>query len=720
MAIRTVIMAGGQGVRLRPLTQYCPKPLAPLCAEAVMGYTLRLLHRHGIDAAHAALYYRPQDVMREFGAGRHGVRLTYSVEDTPLGTAGSVLKAIGRGTDTVLVLSGDGLTGCDLTAALAFHRRRGAMATLVLAQVENPLPYGVVVAAPDGRIRCFIEKPDWTRAIGSCVNTGIYLLEPEALALIPENEPYDFGRQLFPRMLEMGLPLFGYRSDEYWCDVGDPAAFLRAQADLLQNCTGFLPSDYGIRSLKDGYISFDSYVSPAARPAPDAVIENSCILPGAVIDRGARISGSIIGAGAYVGKGAVVKAGSVLGNGARMGDFSCCEGGRVFAGVACRAGAVIRTPVLQAEDMLHLHQGSVRIHDPQQIVRLAGALMQTVGGKCFAVQHAPNGDTAAALWAGALAAYGAQSVQMLGCGPEGMLSFAMTQDKMDAGIWADAQTAKIYAADGRMLSQAQSMAVLAAYDRCEMPAPSITAAPIVTKSVRAAYLQWLRQQFGVCRGVEICVEGQTEEDCALISEALKLCGHRVIKDAACSIHAADGTLCLREERLPSGEEKRWLLCAALWHSEGRMVYDLTGALPAVPWLLPYENSAACCEQERIRQDPLAMTLLLLKACAQPSLPPLPALERRSMLISCAPGEKGRLLEAFIPEALPSLRGGLQLIKAGAQAHIMPDPILPSLRITACACSAENAQELCDVCSGTVRDAMRPKEKTDSRISGSSA
>lgn len=198
-----------------------------------MDYALRLLARHGYDHATATLCYRPQDIKSAFGEGRHGVTLRYSEEKTPLGTAGSVLHALEGDADTVLVLSGDGLTGCDLSDALRFHQRVGAAATLVLKSVDIPLAYGVVVTDERGRILRFIEKPDWSRVVSSQVNTGVYLLEREALALIPRDRPFDFGRELFPLMLQKGMPLYGYPTRAYWCDVGDPAALLRAQGDLL-------------------------------------------------------------------------------------------------------------------------------------------------------------------------------------------------------------------------------------------------------------------------------------------------------------------------------------------------------------------------------------------------------------------------------------------------------------------------------------------------------
>ena len=255
MAMQAVIMAGGAGMRLRPMTCDCPKPLVPLCGAPVMDYALRLLARYGYDCATATLCYRPQDIKSAFGEGRHGVTLRYSEEKTPLGTAGSVLHALEGDADTVLVLSGDGLTGCDLSDALRFHQRVGAAATLVLKSVDIPLAYGVVVTDERGRILRFIEKPDWSRVVSSQVNTGVYLLEREALALIPKDRPFDFGRELFPLMLQKGMPLYGYPTRAYWCDVGDPAALLRAQGEHV----GFWTT------VKIGLIGiYYSYITPSS------------------------------------------------------------------------------------------------------------------------------------------------------------------------------------------------------------------------------------------------------------------------------------------------------------------------------------------------------------------------------------------------------------------------------------------------------------------------
>lgn len=720
MAIQTVIMAGGEGVRLRPLTQSCPKPLAPMCGEAVMGYALKLLRRHGIDQAHATLWYRPQDVVRAFGTGRHGVELSYSIEDTPLGTAGSVRKAVQK-KETTLVLSGDGLTGCDLTQALHFHRASGAMATIVLTKVEIPLQYGVVVVDQSGRIRRFIEKPDWSRVIGSLVNTGIYLLEPEALALIPPDRPYDFGRELFPQMLEMGLPLYGYVSQEYWCDVGDPAAFLRAQGDLLMGCTGFVPSDYGQRALRDGFISCDSYVSPQARIAPDAVIENSCILPGVLVESGARIKGSILCAGARVGRGAVLTEGSVLGAGAQAGDFSNCEGGRIFAGVHTSAGEVIRGVIMQGDERLTLRAGKAWACGPEEIARLAGAYLQAEKIGRVAVMHEENQQARAALWKGALAVYGAQQVQDLGSGTQGMLGFYLRREAFDGGVLVTKKGAALLDSAGCLLDDAASARVLSLAQRCEAPAMAESPAPFASENIREAYLQWLKECFAVVTGQNICLNGTENAYFSLVRDALVQCGHRLDTAGETRLHVINDRLQLQDARLPQEEDKRWLLCAEALQNAGQQVYDTHDLGILAPNLTPYDCSQACRAQEAVWADALAQVLMLLWVLEKGRLSEgARSLARRSITIPCASEYKGQVLEALIAEASPSQRGGLQLCRTGAQAHIRPDPILPLLRVTACAVNAENAEELCDFCSDRIKTVLQQNEKIGNAASPPSA
>ena len=203
--MKAIIMAGGEGTRLRPLTCDCPKPMIRLMNRPVMAYALALLRRHGVTQVAATLGYQPDAITDYFGeGGDFGVDLRYHTEKTPLGTAGVVRQAADFLDETFIVLSGDGVTDLDLTGAVAFHRRSGALATLVLKRADNPLDYGVVALDAAGRVRSFHEKPEWSDVVSDTVNTGIYILEPELLARIPADRPCDFGSELFPALVRAG------------------------------------------------------------------------------------------------------------------------------------------------------------------------------------------------------------------------------------------------------------------------------------------------------------------------------------------------------------------------------------------------------------------------------------------------------------------------------------------------------------------------------------
>lgn len=316
--MKAIIMAGGEGSRLRPLTCDCPKPMAPLMDRPVMSYALELLKRHGVREAAATLQYLPDAVRDYFGDGSEfGISMRYYVEKEPLGTAGSVRQAKDFLSETFVVLSGDGVTDCDITEALAFHRARGAMATLILKRVETPLEYGVVIADQEGRVKRFVEKPGWGEVFSDTVNTGIYLLEPEIFGYIPERGAYDFGRELFPALVEAGLPVYAYVMSGYWCDIGDISAYLRAHVDAMDGRIN-LPMN-----VRPGGV----YRAPGSRVDRGAVLEGPCFIgEGAVVKEGARIGAySVLGAGSVIEAHASVKR-AVLWEQARMKAASQARG----------------------------------------------------------------------------------------------------------------------------------------------------------------------------------------------------------------------------------------------------------------------------------------------------------------------------------------------------------------------------------------------------------
>ena len=234
--MKAVILAGGQGTRLKPVTGDTPKPLVPLLGRPLMEHILLLLRRYGFGDICAALSYRAGDVMDRFGDGSAlGVHLEYRVEERALGTAGAVKNCADFiGGEDVLVISGDAACDFDLSALFRRHRESRAAATLALYRHPQPLRYGLAVAEEDGRIRSFVEKPSWSRVVTDLVNTGIYVLSPRAIEEIPVGEPCDFAHELFPALLERQALLLGVPMAGYWCDVGTPLSYYRCCADALE------------------------------------------------------------------------------------------------------------------------------------------------------------------------------------------------------------------------------------------------------------------------------------------------------------------------------------------------------------------------------------------------------------------------------------------------------------------------------------------------------
>mgnify|MGYP000889324343 CR=1 FL=1 len=317
--MKAVIMAGGEGSRLRPLTCNLPKPMVPIVNRPMMEHIVNLLKAHNISEIASTLWYLPQDVMAYFGDGSaFGVSMEYFVEKEPLGTAGSVKNAAGFLDDTFVVVSGDSLTDIDLSAAVAFHRERNAVATLILTRVANPLNYGIVITGEDGRIRQFLEKPSWSEVFSDTVNTGIYVLEPEVLQEFAEGQKFDFSRDLFPLLLAKKAPIFGYVAEGYWSDVGNLEVYRQAQQDCLE---GRVRIDLG-RPRKDGI-----YAAEDAAIAPDAEITAPVYIgPGAHVASGARVGKySVIGPNCRIEAGASLKR-AVLWHGVHVGEGSELRG----------------------------------------------------------------------------------------------------------------------------------------------------------------------------------------------------------------------------------------------------------------------------------------------------------------------------------------------------------------------------------------------------------
>ena len=313
--MRAVLMAGGSGTRLRPLTCDLPKPMVPVLNRPIAEHIVNLLKRYDITEIIATLFYLP-DVMRDyFQDGKDfGVQMTYAVEeDQPLGTAGCVKNVSELLDETFLVISGDSITDFDLNKAIDFHKSKGSKATLVLTRVPNPIEFGVVITDKDDKIVRFLEKPSTSEIFSDTVNTGTYILEPEVLDYLPTDCEQDFSKDLFPLLLEKGEPMYGYVADGYWCDVGHLDAYREAHYDALD---GKVLIDYDYPETSEGVrIGKNTYIDPNAKINGPVLIGNNCrIGPRALLE-----PGTVIGDNVTIGSDADLKR-PIIWNGAVVGE----------------------------------------------------------------------------------------------------------------------------------------------------------------------------------------------------------------------------------------------------------------------------------------------------------------------------------------------------------------------------------------------------------------
>ncbi len=329
MSLPAVILVGGEGTRLRPLTERTRKDMLPLVDRPLLAYTFEHLRRYGVNRAIVSCGYLPDQIRDHFGNAYGSLALAYEVEDEPLGTGGAIGFAARDLGETFFALNGDSLREADLDTLLEFHRTTGAKATILLTPVSDPSRYGLVRLAVDGRVASFLEKPKPEEIDTNLINAGLYVLEPSVLDLIPSGRAVSIEREVFPQLCAEGS-VFGISMAGYWLDVGTPDSYLQAHHDVLERR---FHSEVG-DELGDNFmlVAASAQVHPDARLVPpvyvgenaqigaDACVGSLAVVgSGAVLGVGAVVESSVVGAGAIVGNGSTV-IGSILGEGARLGE----------------------------------------------------------------------------------------------------------------------------------------------------------------------------------------------------------------------------------------------------------------------------------------------------------------------------------------------------------------------------------------------------------------
>ncbi len=448
--MKAVVMAGGEGTRLRPMTANQPKPLLPVINRPIMEHVLRLLKRHGFTETVVTVQFLASLIRNYFGDGEElGMSLQYATEEVPLGTAGSVKNAEDAlKDDRFLVISGDALTDLDLTDMVRFHKENGALVTIGLKRVPNPLEFGIIIADDDGRIQRFLEKPTWGQVFSDTVNTGIYVMEPEVLERVASGESVDWSSDVFPQLLAEGAPLFGYVADCYWEDVGTHESYLKAQADMLSGkvdleIDGFEMSPgvwvaEGAEVDSSAVLKGPLYIGDYAKVEAGAELREYTVLgSNVVVKEGAFLHRAVVHDNVYVGpstnlRGCVVGKNTDLMAGARIeengivGDECVIEaeayvsnGVKVYPFKTIEAGAVVNASVIwESRGQRNLFgprgvSGLINVEiTPELVVRLTSAYATTLKKGATVVTARDASRAARTLKRAAIAALTASAINV--------------------------------------------------------------------------------------------------------------------------------------------------------------------------------------------------------------------------------------------------------------------------------------------------------------------
>jgi mannose-1-phosphate guanylyltransferase/phosphomannomutase len=512
--LKAVVMAGGEGTRLRPMTANQPKPLLPVVNKPIMEHVLRLLRRHGITETVVTVQFLAALVRNYFGDGDElGMQLSYATEETPLGTAGSVKNAEEVLRDApFLVISGDALTDFDLTELVRYHRDKGALVTVALKSVPDPLEFGIVITAEDGRIERFLEKPTWGQVFSDTVNTGIYVMEPEVLDHVAAGEQVDWSHDVFPALLDAGFPLYGYVAEGYWEDVGTHESYVRAQADVLNrqvqvDIDGFEVSPgvwigEGAEVDSDATIIGPVYVGEYAKVEAGAelreytvlgnnvVVKENAFLHRAVIHdnvfvgRQTNLRGCVIGKNTDVMRAARVEEDAIVGDECTIEEEAFISHGvKVYPFKTIEAGAVVNTSVIwesRGQQSLFGPRGvsglvNVEI-TPEHVVRLVSAYATSLKKGVTVTTSRDVSRAARALKRAAIAALNASAINVhdLEVSPAPVTRFETAMTDAQGGVMfrttpGDAQSIDIVFLDsqGADLSLAAQRKLERVYSRQE-------------------------------------------------------------------------------------------------------------------------------------------------------------------------------------------------------------------------------------------------------------
>ena len=756
--LKAIIMAGGEGSRLRPLTCDCPKPMLRLMGKPLMEYAVRLLQKYGINEIGATLGYLPDAIMDYFGDGEaFGTHLHYYIEKSPLGTAGSVKRAQDFLDERFIVLSGDGITDFDLSRALRFHAQKGAAATLLLKKSAHPQEYGMVVADDDSRILSFHEKPGRSDVYSDLINTGIYILEPEILRRIPEGQPYDFGHDLFPALVAAGAPVYGYIAPGYWCDVGDVAAYLRVHADALrgmisidglQPCTSGAILDPGCTIEAPVFIAPGAHICAGSRIGPYSVIGENCfVAPGADIKRSllfssariepnAQLRGSIVGTNAIIGEGAQLYEESAVGSNSRVGERAVLlPGVKLWPEKAIPCGEKPEANIVWGSRReMRFIGGALEVENPAQATRAAEACVAHMKPRELVLGRSAS-CVADALQHAVIAGAMAQGIQIIDAGvctlPQ--LRYVLRLLHADAAMLVEADSIIPLNAQGATFTERSQRDILKLMERQDFAGPfaTITHPLAHTGDISALYAADTASAFLAAHAPKLllCADGLVLETAEQVCRRVGLQVeteyaldnmHPVGDEIGIYLPDSGETALLADEQGMMTEGQRQLACAwtALEMGEKKLflpahatqsIEELARRYDAEILYL-YKESSLWMDslakestlQFRLQLDGLYFALAFLSLLSDRRLSlnhwrrMMPEVCRSTHGIPVPSGESGRVLHQIAREAKNArMGGGVRLMRENGWAWLGLDEKGAQLNIIAEAMDMETSREICD-------------------------
>lgn len=735
--MKAVIMAGGEGTRLRPLTCDKPKPMVTLFDKPVMEHIIDLLKRNGLTQIAVTLRYMPDEIVNYFGDGRDfGVKLSYFIEKTPLGTAGSVRGAEDFLNEDFLVISGDCVCDMDLLAGIEFHNKNHALATLILSRVEEPLQYGVVMCGQDGKIKRFIEKPAWPQVFCDTVNTGVYVLSKDILKEIPKDTFIDFSKDVFPRLLQEGRPLFGFVSDGYWCDIGDCAAYHRCHMDLLAQQNKDLYAAKDVLIEQGAVFRGRCAIEEGAWIGRGAVLENSVIKKGARVKEGAYVSGAVIGDNATVFQNAVCSEGSVLGAGAQAGPSSLI-GANVKIWPNVEAQGKVTQNIVSAGSGLYPCYGAFcekQGENAALFFNLGSAVCSFMKGKICV-----GGLSSTTSYRRSLIG-GCEGTQVYDTGTVcrgAFVSFLLEKGCAGGVFFAkddDEVRAFVYNNRGLLINEAQSKKIAGLLSFGEQK--SQKEAPVYRcEGVESAYIQTLSEQLGLKKfsGERVAFFGDGGHSAAQVARLLKISGIVTVtkpkEEGLPAVYIEKEVLSLKDKKGNVIEGVNLFLILSLFYQErfpDRILYMKTSDPQHAERVLGKEKTMRCdSNYSGVKENDLHSIYAredILFSCGlalfglfekEDLLSLIDPVYESSREVYCPPAKKGGVISGLLREegADTGISEGVRIsMGENGSIYIVAHPHRHVCTVTADAFKEEVSRELCDFYEGKVRAFVEGKEE----------